>query len=207
MHSEVLPQRARRLCRKLVRLPALRPFYLAGGTGLALHLGHRRSEDLDFFSRRSFRPPVLAQALGSVGTPKHLSLGEGSVECWLAGFKVQWLHYPYRLLRKLHQTELGPLADPVDIALMKLTAVSQRGSKRDFIDLACFLRAYPQFPLHELLRLLSRKYGRINRAHYLRALAYFQDAEKEPMPRMQWPLRWNEVKDCLQQEVAELLRA
>ena len=206
MHPEVLPLRARRLCRKLVRLPAFRPFYLAGGTGLALHMGHRCSEDLDFFSRRSFRPPVLAQALRSVGTPKHLSLGEGSVECWLAGFKVQWLHYPYRLLETLHQTELGPLADPLDIALMKLTAVSQRGSKRDFIDLACFLRSYPQFPLHELLLLLSQKYGRINRGHHLRALVYFRDAEREPMPRMCRSFPWKEVKGYLRQAVAELLQ-
>lgn len=206
MHPEVLPLRARRLCRKLVRLPALQPFYLAGGTGLALHLGHRRSEDLDFFSRRPFRPSALPQALETVNTPQHLSLGQGSVECWLGGFKVQWLHYPYRQLKKLHQTELGPLADPLDIALMKLTAVSQRGSKRDFIDLACFMRSYPQCPLHELLQLLSQKYGRINRGHYLRALVYFRDAEREPMPRMHWPLRWNEVKDYLRQGVAELLR-
>ena len=205
MHLEVLPPQARRLCRKLVRLPALRSFYLAGGTGLALHLGHRRSEDLDFFSRRPFRPPTLAEALKAVTTPEHLSLGEGSVECWLSGFKVQWLYYRYRLLKKLHETELGSLADPVDIALMKLTAVSQRGSKRDFIDLACFLRTYPQFPLHELLPLLSQKYGRINRGHYLRALVYFRDAEGEPMPRMRWPLCWKEVKDHLRQGVAELL--
>ncbi|MFQ5657921.1 MAG: nucleotidyl transferase AbiEii/AbiGii toxin family protein, partial [Candidatus Methylomirabilales bacterium] len=81
MHPEVLPLRARRLCGKLMRLPALRPFYLAGGTGLALHLGHRRSEDLDFFSRRAFHPSALPQALETVGTPQHLSLGEGSVEC------------------------------------------------------------------------------------------------------------------------------
>lgn len=205
MHLEVLPPQARRLCRKLVRLPALLPFYLAGGTGLALHLGHRRSEDLDFFSRRPFRPPTLAKTLEAIGTPQHLSLGEGSVECSLAGFKVQLLHYPYRLLKRLHQTDLGPLADPLDIALMKLTAVSQRGSKRDFIDLACFLRTYPQFPLHELLPLLSQKYGRINRGHYLRALVYFRDAEREPMPRMRWRLPWKEVKAYLRQGVAELL--
>ncbi len=206
MHLEVLPPRVRRLCRRLVRLPALRPFYLAGETGLALHLGHRRSEDLDFFSRRLFRPPTLARALAAIDVPKHLSLGQGSVEGWLGGFKMQLLHYPYRLLNKLHQTELGPLADPLDIALMKLTAVSQRGSKRDFVDLVCFMRSHRQFPLHELLQLLPQKYGRINRGHYLRALVYFQDAEREPMPRMRRPLSWKEVKDYLRQGVAELLR-
>jgi hypothetical protein len=130
----------------------------------------------------------------------------GSVECWLRGFKVQFLHYPYRLLEELHKTKWGRLADPLDIALMKLTAISQRGSKRDFVDLACFLRSYPQFPLGELLELLPRKYDRINRAHYLRALVYFQEAKREPVPRMRWDLNWKQVKDQLEQEVTQLLR-
>ena len=205
MIPRVLPARALRLWEALSRLRALRPFYLAGGTGLALHLGHRRSDDLDFFSPRSFRPELLARALTAIGSPDHLSLGEGSVECWLAQFKVQFLHYPYRRLRSLHETKYGPLADPLDIALMKLVAISQRGSKRDFIDLACFLRHYPHTSLGELLELLPRKYGKINRAHHLRALAYFADAEHEPMPRMRWSLNWKDVKRQLEQEVRNLV--
>jgi hypothetical protein len=206
MHSAVLATHARRLWAALSKVSALRTFYLAGGTGLALHLGHRESEDLDFFSRRSFRPDLLAKSLARAGTPEHISLGPGSIECWLRGFKVQLLHYPYRRLEDLHQTKWGRLADPLDIVLMELTAISQRGSKRDFVDLACFLRSYPQFPLGELLELLPRKYGRINRAHYLRALVYFQDAEREPAPRMRWDLSWKKVKEQLQREVTELLR-
>ncbi len=71
---------------------------------------------------------------------------------------------PYRRLRSLHETKYGLLADPLDIALMKLVAVSQRGSKRDFIDLACFLRHSPHTSLGELLELLPRKFGKINGA-------------------------------------------
>jgi hypothetical protein len=119
---------------------------------------------------------------------------------------VQFLHYPYRLLRPLQQTKYGPTADPLDIALMKLLAISQRGSKRDFVDLACFLRQHPHTALGDLLELLVRKYGKINRAHQLRALVYFADAEGEPMPRMRWPLEWGEVKGQLEKEVRELLR-
>lgn len=205
MHVEVLPRQGQRLWGALSKLAPLRSFYLAGGTGLALHLGHRESEDLDFFSPRSFRPLLLAKRLTPAGTPEHIRLGEGSVESWIRGIKVQLLYYPYRRLKQLHETQWGRLADPLDIVMMKLTAISQRGSKRDFIDLACFLQSYPQFPLAELLELLPRKFGRANRAHYLRALVYFQDADREPMPRMRWALSWKEVKNQLKQEVTELL--
>ncbi len=206
MFFDVLPRRALRLWGSLSHLPALRSFYLGGGTGLALHLGHRRSDDLDFFSARSFRPDLLARRLATISPPERLTFGEGSLECWMGRFKVQFLHYPYRLLRTLHQTKYGPLADPLDIALMKLVAISQRGSRRDFIDLACFLRQHPQIPLGELLEFLPRKYGKINRAHHLRAVTYFADAESEPMPRMRWSLRWSEVKRQLEDEVRDVVR-
>ncbi len=169
----VLPGRVLRLWVSLSGLPSLGSFYLAGGSGLALHLGHRQSDDLDFFSRRSFRPELLARRLTIIASPQHLSMGEGSVGCWIAGFKIQFLHYPYRLLRPLHKTKYGALADPQDIALMKLIAIGQRGSKRDFVDLACFLRKFPNVSLGELLELLERKFGSMNRARLLRALTYF----------------------------------
>jgi len=121
-------------------------------------------------------------------------------------FKVQFLHYPYRLLRPIQRTKYGSLADPLDIALMKLIAISQRGSKRDFIDLACFLRQFPHISLGELLELVRRKYSNINRAHVLRTLAYFVDAESEPRPRMRWPLQWDAVKRQLEEAVKELIR-
>jgi nucleotidyltransferase AbiEii toxin of type IV toxin-antitoxin system len=204
--SGVLPARGLRLWASLSQLPAVRSFYLAGGTGLALHLGHRQSDDLDFFSARFFRPELLARSLTAVAAPQHLSFGEGSVECWMARFKVQFLHYPYRLLRPIHKTNYGRLADPLDIALMKLIAISQRGSKRDFVDLACFLRQFPNVPLGELVGLLRRKYGNVNRAHILRALTYFADAESEPMPRMRWSTQWDELERQLQEGVRDVIK-
>jgi len=202
----VLPGRVLRLWASLSGLPALGSFYLAGGSGLALHLGHRQSNDLDFFSRRHFRPELLARRLSILATPEHLSMGEGSVECWIAGFKSQFLFYPYRLLRPLQKTKYGTLADPHDIALMKLIAIGRRGSKRDFVDVACFLRKFPNVSLGELLELLPQKYGSMNRAHLLRALAYFADAESDPMPRMRWSLKWDEVKRQLGEAVQDLFR-
>lgn len=124
----------------------------------------------------------------------------------MARFRIQLLFYPYRLLRPLHRTKYGPVADPLDITLMKLIVISQRGSKRDFIDLVCFLRHCPSISLGDLIELQLCKYGRINRAHQLRALTYFADADSEPMPRMRWPITWSEVKRYLEKAVGEIIR-
>ncbi len=148
----------------------------------------------------------MARRLSALAQPEHLSMGEGSVECWIGGVKTQYLYYPYRLLRPLHTTPYGSLADPYDIALMKLVAIGQRGCKRDFVDLACFLQHFPQVSLGELLELLQRKYGKMNRAHLLLALTYFADAESDPMPRMRRPGGWNQVKRQLEEAVKDLFR-
>jgi len=89
---------------------------------------------------------------------------------------------------------------------MKLIAFGQRGSKRDILDLACFLRKFPNISPGEMLELLQRKSGSMNRAHLLRALTYFADAESDPMPRMRRSLKWNEVKRQLEEAVKDLFR-
>jgi hypothetical protein len=73
------------------------------------------------------------------------------------------------------------------------------------VDLACFLRKFPHVFLGELLELLQRKYGKMNRAHLLRALTYFADAEPDPMPRMRWSAKWEEVKRQLEEAVKDLV--
>jgi hypothetical protein len=60
--------------------------------------------------------------------------------------------------------------------------------------------------LGELLELLQRKYGSVNLAHLLRSLTYFADAESDPMPRMRWSLKWDDVKRQLEEAVKDLFR-
>ena len=122
---------------------------------------------------------------------------------WAAS-RFSFFHYPYRLLLPLHKTKYGALGDPQDIALMTLIAIGQRGSKWDFVHVACFLRKFSNVSLGELLELLPRKYGSTYRAHLLRALTYFADTESDPMPRMRWPLKWDEIKRQLEGAVKDL---
>lgn len=77
---------------------------------------------------------------------------------------------------------------------MKLLAICSRGSRKDFIDLYTILRG--DITLQEYFRLLPEKYGasRINTYNILKSLTYFEDAEKEPIPRMLVPFSWEECK-------------
>jgi hypothetical protein len=86
------------------------------------------------------------------------------------------------------------VASERDIALMKLAAISGRGSRKDFVDLYLILRIGGT--LNDYFRMLPEKYGasRINTYHILKSLTYFEDAEKEPLPRMFVPFDWEECK-------------
>ena len=78
----------------------LNEFYLSGGTGLSLQLGHRKSEDLDFFSKNSFKPNILLEKISKLGHLENVELEKGTLNIFLNKVKVQFLEYPYKLLEK-----------------------------------------------------------------------------------------------------------
>jgi len=171
-----------------------RHFYLGGGTALALHIGHRYSQDFDFFSSEEFNNEWLKQALSTVGILKVFQDKKGTLEGMLRNSRFSFFYYPYPLLRPLVQFENIKLASVTDTALMKLSALSSRGSKKDFIDLYSLRDS---LVWKSLMRNFEKKYRGTgyNLYHILKSLAYFVDAEAEPMPRMIIPCQWPQVQD------------
>ncbi|MCX7967929.1 MAG: nucleotidyl transferase AbiEii/AbiGii toxin family protein, partial [Armatimonadetes bacterium] len=206
MFVQALPQPARSLLEKLGRQKWMRNFYLAGGSGAALHLGHRVSEDLDFFAQRDLSTSKLIQRL------KRPNKFELQTEAWeivtgiLCDVRVSFFTYSYPLVeppKKLFGVNVASLAD---IGLMKLIAISQRGSRRDFVDLFFICQV---MPLERLMALLPKKYVGVKYSlnHILRSLVYFADAETEPMPKMIRSIRWSKVKRFFENEVKRIAQA
>jgi hypothetical protein len=126
----------------------LQSFYLSGGTGLSLQLGHRESEDLDFFNEEFLQPNMLEKELVSFGKLSETQLERGTLNTFLAGVKLQFLEYPYPLLEPLLDWKGIRISSMIDIACTKLQTVGTRGSKKDFIDIYFLLQKYT---LRELL--------------------------------------------------------
>jgi len=170
--EDILTEEQQSILEILKRRPFINLFYLAGGTGLALHLGHREAKD--------------------------------TLTIDLRGTQTCFFKYDYPLLRPLLTfKQTLKIADIPDIAAMKLSAVSGRGSKKDFIDLFFVCK---RFPLKELLGFLRKKYETISYSEYhiLKSLIYFDDAEEEPMPEMIHHINWPEVKAFFIREVKYL---
>ncbi len=214
LHSEVLDERTAALLSRIAEEDAFRDFYLAGGTGLALQLGHRVSLDLDLFSERPWAASRVLDAARALG-PTTVDLeSEGTLVGSVGGVRVSFFHYPYPLLEPPLRVQGAttdapstmPLAGLLDIACMKLIAVSQRGSRKDFIDLYFLDRA--GVDVRSAIHALPRKMPGVehNLVHLIRSLAYFVDAESEPEPRMLVPFDWREARDNALAQSRALLR-
>jgi len=199
----VVGERRKALLKKITAKMPVEDSYLAGGTALALQLGHRESHDFDWFTAREFDPEKVAEKLSCVGEITVSEMARGSLHCFLDKARVTWLFYPNPLLEPLLEVEEMPglsLASLPDIGLMKWSAISSRGARRDFIDLYYICRE--GYRLTDLYNLLPRKFphAEINYYHLVKSLSYFADAEKDATPRMHASMSWQAVKEFFLQE-------
>lgn len=184
------------------KLPWLDNFYLSGGSGLSLQIGHRESEDLDFFTQDQFNPINLQNQLLLLGELKSVEIVEGTLNTFINGVKLQFLYYPYALLEEKANWQNISLSAISDIACTKIQTVGMRGSKKDFIDLYFLLQKYS---LEQLLALVEKKYAGIeySTTHILKSLVYFDDADGHPMPRMKQSVDWEVVKQFMVEKVKD----
>jgi hypothetical protein len=124
------------------RSPTATEFYLAGGSAVALHLEHRVSVDLDFFTENDdYEPEPLLQSLRRIGPLAIQQQGRGILVAVLQGVQISFFAYPYPVLEPFAQFVGARIASLSDIALRKIVAIGQRGKMRDFT------RRYPAHAL------------------------------------------------------------
>jgi hypothetical protein len=205
MYQEVINAKTKRILETIDKIKEIENFYLAGGTALALQLGHRKSIDLDWFSQKEFDVGILKKDLSSFGSLKIDSEDKQTLNCRLDDVKISFFVYSYKILFPLIDFNKIKLADERDIACMKIDTIPSRGAKKDFIDLYFLLEKYH---LEELLNLFDKKYAGIeyNRFHLLKSLTYFDDAESEPMPEMLKEISWEEIKNEVREKVKTLIK-
>jgi hypothetical protein len=202
-HSNVIPASTEATLRALRDAQLLTHFYLAGGTGLALQFGHRLSLDLDFFSPEHFDEEALIQRMQPLRGFAVAQKAQFTLHASIEQTKVSFLGYAYPMLFPTNSYLDVPVADPRDIACMKVSAIASRGTKRDFVDLYMLAQ---RFGLKEVMRFFTEKFAQsqFSRMHVLKSLTYFSDAEKDPMPHMLIALEWDTVKQFFSLETPRL---
>ena len=208
MHEEALPEASSDVLAALTAVGGdeLCGWVLAGGTGLALQLGHRVSEDFDFFRTSGMDTPSLFDRLKETGACEALQYGERTLSVLLSGVRLSFFQIDAPFLFPTAPFRFFAVADRRDIALMKLLAVNNRGSRKDFVDLYGILQTGGA-TLSDYLEMLPRKYGKggLNPNQVVMSLTYFDDAEAEPLPRMLTPFDWDRCKEFFVRQARALV--
>ncbi|MFA4831272.1 MAG: nucleotidyl transferase AbiEii/AbiGii toxin family protein [Patescibacteria group bacterium] len=183
-------------------------WYLAGGTALSLNAGLRRSVDLDFFTKeKDFDDrAVLGNFLGNKNWKTSINT-KNTIYGELFKAKISFIAYPFFVPKqKMICYGFINILQPLDIAVMKLMAISQRGRKRDFFDL--YWCAKNLEPLENLMKRLKVQYPSVahNYHHILKSLVYFEDAENDPNPEVYFKATWGEVKKFFKKEIPIVTR-
>lgn len=175
--------------------------YLAGGTALAIYFGHRRSEDFDWFTPTSIPPNALLGDVEALGFAVEVHQNtEGTFLGLVGGVKFSVFRYRYDLLAPTTRLDGSQLASLPDLAAMKLAAICGRATKKDYVDLHA-LMTLGRMSLSAMAAAFVTKYPTGDPIAAVRAVGYFQDAEKQTMPLMLNRTSWKNVKDRLSHSV------
>lgn len=188
------------LLKSLQAIPLLQGLRLVGGTSLALQLGHRKSVDLDLFGDISADGIEIRDALEEHFNVSVFKESKNIKIYQVNGIKVDLVNYSrYPWIDKPVEEDGIILAGIKDIAAMKVAAIIGRGTKKDFIDMNRLLQI---FSLKEILDMYMQKYPDGSLFIAMKSLAYFEDAETDPMPFMFDNTDWGTVKANIREALA-----
>lgn len=180
-------------------------FYLAGGTALALQIGHRDSIDFDFFSKKEIDTEKLFDKIkNNFRDRKVLKIQEEENTLTVLideEIKLSFFTYSYSLLFDLIAEENIFLASIEDITCMKLSAILSRASNKDYIDLYYIFQSKS---LDEILKLTTKKFPDIDENLILKSLVYFEDVQMEAIEfKNGKEVDFSDVKQYLRELVKE----
>lgn len=201
LYQETVEKGTLDLIRRFMRDSVFSPFYLVGGTALALKIGHRKSIDIDLFTGKTFQSTEIVTHLKNSYTVENIRSINNGVFCVVDGVKVDIIAHQYTLLNKVEEQEDIRMLSLLDISAMKLNAIHGNGTRlKDFIDVYALLE---YIPLDEMLKGCERKYPDINVAMARNALLYHDDIDHEvKIDFIGKGIEWQLVSERLKQAAA-----
>ena len=175
MHKEVLTPEQQKL------LPLVKNFsknfYLAGGTAIALHLGHRRSIDFDLFTDRAFgNLKIKNQVAKFAKTDQTLINDLDEYTILVMGIKLTFLRYPFAIKAVKNFDNIINLPDLLTLSAMKAYTLGRRAKWKDYVDLFFIIKDH--YPIKEIIARAKDIFGpEFNEKNFRAALSYFKDID------------------------------
>jgi hypothetical protein len=174
-------------------------FYLAGGTAIAVHIGHRYSLDFDLFTSGDIKRKGLKMLMARHNYTVQQILFEDSIQlhCIVNGVKLTFFQFPYPITPSVEFEKTIKMPDLLTLAAMKAFALGGRGKWKDYVDL------YYIFKNHYAFEQVTEKAGSLfgdafNEKLFKQQLAYFDDISfEEEVEYVTDPVSENEIKNYL----------
>lgn len=179
LHYEILGRKRKRILPKLIFLKDR--FYLAGGTALALQIGHRTSIDFYYFTNKPFDNRSVFQEFESIFSDSSIKKTQDTEDTLSfilrQDIKFSFFNIKARPVCPIIKAEYFNLLDELDIAAMKIIALT-RAAYRDYVDLYFILKKYG---LNDIISLAKKKYKNFDEGIYLKCLLSYSDVEIAPL--------------------------
>lgn len=175
MHKEILSENQRKLLPLLGRFN--REYYLAGGTAIALHIGHRRSVDFDLFKISSLNHKRTIDKIAALRLPYVITRRvAGQMNVTVNSVNLTFLEYPYPVTAPCKFENVIKLPELIDLAAMKAYALGRPSKWKDYVDLYYILKDF--YSIGEISGRATGIYGQLFSEKLFRArLSYFDDVD------------------------------
>jgi len=203
LYYQAIDSETLELLKQLLSIEQFKDMRLVGGTSLALQIGHRKSIDLDLFGKLNADEYEVYEALNKIGKVKTIKKTRNINVFSIDGIKVDIVNYYYDWLEEVKVIDSLRISGISDIAAMKLSAITGRGTKKDFVDLY-FLLNY--FSIKDILGYYNKKYYDGSEFLVLKSMTYFVDAEMDEMPIMIKDVDWRMIKSKIIHVTEDYLR-
>ncbi|MEK9175079.1 MAG: nucleotidyl transferase AbiEii/AbiGii toxin family protein [Patescibacteria group bacterium] len=203
IHTESLTEEGKSFLPQLRKLGG--SYYLAGGTALALQLGHRVSVDFDFFSSNEISSDLLTfvEKLFA-GLPQRILVNNKNEFTLIVGeTKITFLYYPFSLLYSLVDWENIKLSSIEEIAAMKAYTIGRRGTFKDYVDLYYVLISGAT--LESIIESAEKKYNdAFNSRLFLEQLVYFEDITDTNIRFIKPAVSPKAIEDFFEEEIKKI---
>lgn len=203
MHLEAIPKKNREV---FSALSSFDNFYLAGGTALALQLGHRISADFDLFTNTEIAKDLLPKVQNLFKGFKIVASVNNSEELtvFAKSTKLTFLKYPFPLIFDLIEYRGIKLLSVKEIAATKAYTIGRRGAFKDYVDLY-FIISKNYSDLNEIIKAADKKYGEeFNSRLFLEQLIYLEDIRDEEIIFLREKVEKETLKDFFESQIKKI---
>jgi hypothetical protein len=203
MHTEALTKEGLQI---FPALAAFDKFYLAGGTAVALQIGHRLSVDFDLFCDGPIDRTLLTKVTRVFPSfpVRPVINNRDQLTAFIGAVKLTFLAYPFPLIEPLVSVEGLRMLSVKEIGATKAYTIGRRGTYKYYVDLYLILAEH-HASLEEIIAMAERKFRHeFNSRLFAEQLLFLDDVQDYDIEFLKQPVAAADITEFFRDRIREL---